>query len=51
MPITIVIAMNRLFLKKYITKEHHIKRFNLHSVSFIGVFQGPEIHFTMSDKF
>lgn len=44
MPITTV-SKNKLFLMKYITKKHYTKKFNLHSISFFGVFQGPEIDF------
>lgn len=45
MPTTIMVAKNRLFVKKYVTEKHHIKRVNLHSMSLLGVFQGPQIYF------
>lgn len=44
MPIT-TFSKNKLFLMKYITKKHYTRRFNLHSISFLGVFQCPEIDF------
>ena len=46
MPIKIV-AKSRLFLMKYVTKKHHIRRHDLQSISFLGVFQSPEVYFTI----
>lgn len=39
------VSKKKLFLIKYITKKHYTRRFNLHYISFLGVFQGPEIDF------
>lgn len=43
MPIKIV-ANNRQFLMKCITKKHHIRRHNLQAVSFLGIFQSLEVY-------
>lgn len=41
MPITTV-SKNKLFLMKYIAKKDYTRRFNLHSISFLGDFKAQK---------